>query len=276
MDTLFLQVTGYRIGGCKAGIVPDSLLIQVFRIGPDRLLLRSGNIPPGLGFVMAESLTNLAPGIKHTLLRQLLCPVSGFHTHIFLLRFVNFVVDGKGHFPDRTAQRIVPQLAVGLFLHFLKTDGGLALAGDFIESPLFDLYGFGGDLRLGSIQLVRCPVRTRNVLFQRRISAFLVAELQPGGRPLPGLAALTDGFGILLGGLSFPVTVMGMGSFFDRCFRKGYRVLLGSKMGFFLTAADAFHFAGSKIFYHSTVMGHFLSNLFRCLHFLQSDPPSFP
>ena len=145
---------------------------------------------------------------------------------------MNLVVGGKGNLPDRTVQRIMPQLAVGLFLHFLKTDGGFALAGGFIEYPFLDLYGFCGNLRFGSIQFVRRPVRSLNVLTQGRIGPFLVVKLQPGGWQLPGLTAHTDSLGIFLGRLSFPVPGMDMGSFFDRRFCKGYGFLLGIEMGF--------------------------------------------
>ena len=276
LDTLFLQIPGYRVGGRKAGIILDRFLIQNLRIGFVGCLLRLGCIPPGFGFVMMERLPHPTSGMKHTLFRQFFGLVPGFHTHIFLLHFVDFVVGGKGNFLGRTAQRIVPQLSVGLFLHFLKTDGSLTLAGGFIKYPFLHLYCLGGDLRLGSIQFVRCPVRTFNVLAKGRISTFLVCKLQPGGWTLPGLAPFLDSSRVLFGSLSLPVPGMGMGSFFDCRFCKEYRFLLGIEMGFFLTAADALHLAGGKVFSYRAVMGHFLRHLFRCFHFLHSDPPSFP
>ena len=276
LDMFFLQITGYRVGSCKAGIVLNRFLIQNLRIGFICCLLRFGYIPPGLGLMVMECLPHPASGMKHTLFRQFLGLVSCLHPHIFLLHFVNLVVGGKGDLLGRTAQRIVPQLPVGLFLHVLKTNRGFARAGGFVEYPFLRLYGFGRDLRLGCIQLIRRPVRPFNVLAKGRISAFLVGKLQPGGRTLPGLASFLDSSRILFGSLSLPVPSMGMGSFFDRRFRKRYRFCLGIEMGFFLTGADAFHLAGGKVFGDRTVMGHFLCNLFRRFHFLHASPPVFP
>ena len=98
-------------------------------------------------------------------------------------------------------------------------------SGDAAGYPFLHLYGFGGDLRPGSIQFVRCPVRPFNVLAKGRVSAFLVGKLQTGGWTLPGLASFPDSIRILFGSFPFPVPGMDMGSFFDRCFRKRSRGL---------------------------------------------------
>ena len=276
LDALFLQIPGYGIGGSKAGIVPDRFLIQNFRIGLIRRLLRPGCIPPGFGFVVVEHLPNLASGIQHPMFAQFFGLMACFHTHIFLFHFVNLVVGSQGNFLGRSAQRIVPQFPVGLFLHFLKTDGGFTLAGGFVKYPFLHLYGFGGDLRPGLVQFIRCPVRPFNVLPKGWVSTFLVSKFQPGGWPLQGFASFPESFRVLSGSLSLPVPGMGMGSFLRRCFREGYGFLLGIEMGFFLTAADALHFSRGKVFGNGAVMGHFLGYLLRRFQLLHALPPAFP
>ena len=69
------------------------------------------------------------------------------------------------------------QLAVWLFLHFLKVKSCFALAGCLVEDTLTAQYLLCGDGRLCPVQLIRRLVGTVDILFQGRVSPFLVGEL---------------------------------------------------------------------------------------------------
>lgn len=77
------------------------------------------------------------------------------------------------------------QLAVWLFLHFLKAEPRFALTGCLVKGPLGTEDLLCGNGRPCLIQLIRRLVGTVNIFLQSRIGAFLVGELQTGGRTAP-------------------------------------------------------------------------------------------
>ena len=138
LDTLFLQIPGNRVGGGQGRIIMERLLVEEIGICPDRSPFRFRRVPPGLHPALPDTGLHFAFPIGKAALRQFLALVPGLHAHIFLLHFMDFIVGGQKDFLGRTGERVMPQMAVRLLLHFLKAETGFPAACRFIK----DTFGF--------------------------------------------------------------------------------------------------------------------------------------
>ena len=136
LDTLLLQKTGDRIGGGQGRIVMERLLVKKLRVCLDGGIFRLDRIPPGLHAVLPDSGADTAHSMSGAALRQFLALMPSLHTHIFMFHLADLPVGGGREFLYRAGKRIVPQMAVRLFLHILKAEAGLAFACRLVKDAL--------------------------------------------------------------------------------------------------------------------------------------------
>ena len=159
MDTLLLQIPGDRVGGGQPWIIMERLLIATLRACLNGGLFRLDCIPPGLHAVLPDSGADAACRTSRSMFRQFLALVPGLHTHIFMLHLADLAVGGCFQFLHRTGNRIMPQVSIGLFLHLLKAQPGLAFACRLVKDTLCFQHLLCRDGGLRRVQLIRCPVR---------------------------------------------------------------------------------------------------------------------
>ena len=238
----------------------ERLLVEEIGICLGRSSFCFRRVPPRLHPALPDTGLHFAFPIGKATLRQFLALVPGLHAHIFLLHFMDFIVGGQKDFLGRTGERVMPQMAVRLLLHFFKAETGFPAACRFIKNPFCFQNLLFRDRLFCRVQLIRRPVGAPDIFLQAGVRKFFLGKLQAGGRALPCGRTFPDGirFG-LRRFLRFMPPMCGC----DMS-RRGRRFLRRGEVRLGLPAADICHLARGKVFLHRAVMGHLLGDLIGC------------